>query len=923
MKGKILKMIEIGCITLCGIFAVLTVMSDPLVLHKTKAEKESLVLKLDGKKATDVLTASEANAGEFTRSSPRGNPITFKTSGSSTVFDIVENNKWCRVKTGGYIYNETPMSGLSKISLTGNWDYTVSIHYGETQDYGYTISKFVPDGVTVDFDLTARGVNIRYFKYEIINLTHPDATATRFMEFTYACDETPAPVRGERFTLGTDKTVSFDKVYTANDSMAIDVKLDDSTGKLSVAFYNNAWDHYYGQYDLCSTTNQTGIYVRQLPDGYIRFIIVFGELNRTDFNWNRDNAPETVTLMSIRSIWCTSSAYVDAEPTIPVTGENGLPYEVSTCDGQAEILKVNIGRKELSATVSFDVYFNNIGQHQELGISYCQTSSSSENRYGIFWFDCDTKHNGAWFEESYSGLSFELLENGWWRVTAVLAELGSKTGNPTYIEYISIRQPNTKTNRGSGFIAFDYDSPSSGDAELPIEGAEPFYAGDNYTVDLPRKLALTESMSFDIKFKSASETSISFCLGEGWGNYYGYYKVYANGTLGNSYPGVSISSLENGYYRVSLDISLLATVNCTTGNPNEYVNLFYIRGAWSDADGYIKLNIPEAPEREPVQFEYQMTSNSCKVAVFTDLHLDGNNYNNPNTIAYATIDYAMNNSNPDLCVFTGDFAWGISVAEKLCDFMDNYEKPYFFILGNHDHDANSPYELAEAINASDYGHFELGPTSLESYGNYIVKIKNSSGELVHGLIMMDTRNKRTVDPDKVEYITDPVPGVAYGSYGDKKTYCEGNSGYDGVRGPQLEWYEDTVDELDVESTLFVHAGFEEYCKAYEAYMRAVNASDTALINSFAPIGNCTMGEPVCGSANNFGFFDLIKEHGLTKNVICGHDHANDFSLLYQGVRLTYALKVGDGAYWNESTSGYTEYTIDSTGSTTTNHVYYH
>lgn len=918
MKGKILKMIAIGCITLCGIFAVSTAMSDPLVLHKTKAENESLVLKLDGKKATDVLTASEANAGEFTRLSPRGNPITFKTSGSSTVFDIVENNKWCRVKTGGYIYNETPMSGLSKISLTGNWDYTVSIHYGETQDYGYTISKFVPDGVTVDFDLTARGVNVRYFKYEIINLSHPDVTATRFMEFTYACDETPAPVRGERFELGTNKTVAFDKVYTANDSMAIDVKLDDPTGKLSVGFYNDAWDHYYGQYDLCSITDQKGFYVRQLPDGYIRFTIVFGELTRTDFNWNRNNAPETVTLMSIRSSWSTSSAYIDAEPTIPVTGENGLPYVASTGSGQAEVINAHIGRKELTATVSFDVYFNNIGQHQELGISYCQTTSSGSDAYGIFWFDCDTKHNGAWFEGSYNGLSFELLENGWWRVTAVLAELGSKKGSPTYIEYISIRQPNTTTNRGSGFIAFDYDSPSSGDAELPIEGAEVFESTKDYSVSLSRNIALTEVFSFDIKFSSGVATYINFMLGQGWSNFFGYYRVNANGTFNSSYPGLSITLLENGYYRVSADLA-----NCVTSDTVEYINLFYIRGSWSDAAGYVKVNIPEPPETEPQQFEYQMTSNSCKIAVFTDVHLANAQEIAPGTIAYRTIDYAMENTNPDLCVFTGDFAWGVATTEALCSFMDSYEKPYYFILGNHDHDAASSNNIADAINSSEYGHFELGPRSLESDGNYVVKIKNSSGELVHGLIMMDTRNKATVDPNNVEYVTECVPGVKYGSYGDKTTYCDGNSGYDGVRGPQLEWYEDTVDELDVESTLFVHAGFEEYCKAYEAYMRAVNASDTALINSFAPIGNCTMGEPVCGSANNFGFFDLIKEHGLTKNVICGHDHANDFSLLYEGVRLTYALKVGSGSYWVESTSGYTEYTIDSTGSTTTNHVYYH
>ncbi len=922
MKNKLIKMLAIGFMTLCGASAIGVAFKNQSTLLKNVADDQPLVLKLDGKNSSDVLTESEAEAGEFTRMSQRGNPITFKTSGSSTVWDLSENNKWCRVKAGGYIYNETPMSGLSRISLTGNWDYTVSIHYGETQNYGYTISKFVPDGVTVDFDLVARGVAIRYFKYEIINLTHPDQTATRFMEFTYKCDETPAPIRGERFELGTNKTVHFKNTYTGSDVMAIDVKLDDPTGKLSVGFYNDSWGDYYGQYDLNSTLDQKGFYVRQLPDGYIRFTIVFGELNRTNFAWNRDHAPETVTLMSIRSEWCTSSAYVDAEPNLPVTGDLGLPYEVSTGGGQVEVICANIGRKELTATVSIDIFFNNIGTHQELGISFCQTSSTSDNRFGIFWFDCDTNHNGGWFEENYSGLSFELLENGWWRITAVLAELGSKNGSPAYIEYLSIRQPGTAKNRGSGFVAIDPSSPSSGDSELPIEGAESFSAGVNYTLDMTRNLALTESLSFDIKFTSGSETSISFMVGEGWNKYFGYYKVYGDGTLAKSYPGVSIELQNNGYYRVSVEFSLLQLVNADEA-PTQYINLFYLRGGWSDADGYIKVNIPDPPEKEPQNFEYTMTSDNCKVLVFTDVHIITLDDLALTSIPGKTINHAMTTANPDLVVFNGDNAFGTTNMTALCDFMDAYGVPYYFIFGNHDRESLSAYAIEEIINASEYGHIELGPRSLESQGNYTIKIKNSQGQLVHGLVLMDSRNKTTIDPDTVVYADDPVTGVKYGTYNGKKTYCYTDSVYDGVRGPQLDWYEDTVEELGVETTVFMHAAFVQYCKAFEAYKRALNAGNTELANSFAPIGNCDMGEQCCGCPNDLGFFDLIKEKGSTKNVFVGHDHANDFSLLYEGIRLSYTLKCGNAGYWTEGRAGYTEYVISSTGSTTTNHVYYY
>lgn len=94
-------------------------------------------------------------------------------------------------------------------------------------------------------------------------------------------------------------------------------------------------------------------------------------------------------------------------------------------------------------------------------------------------------------------------------------------------------------------------------------------------------------------------------------------------------------------------------------------------------------------------------------------------------------------------------------------------------------------------------------------------------------------------------------------------------------------------------------------------------------DSIKGMGQCNMEEACCSTQANYGLFDLIKEHGSTKNVVCGHDHGNDFSLMYQGVRLTYALKTGNGAYWmGADRSGYTEITINSTGNASVNHVYY-
>ena len=77
-------------------------------------------------------------------------------------------------------------------------------------------------------------------------------------------------------------------------------------------------------------------------------------------------------------------------------------------------------------------------------------------------------------------------------------------------------------------------------------------------------------------------------LGQTWTNYFGYYRINANGTSNRS--EVSITTLEDGYYRVSIDLSNAINYN-SEPVPTEYISLFYVRGIWSTASGYIDFNI--------------------------------------------------------------------------------------------------------------------------------------------------------------------------------------------------------------------------------------------------------------------------------------------------------------------------------------------
>ena len=101
-------------------------------------------------------------------------------------------------------------------------------------------------------------------------------------------------------------------------------------------------------------------------------------------------------------------------------------------------------------------------------------------------------------------------------------------------------------------------------------------------------LPLTDNFVFDIKFTSASSTRINFMLGDGWSNFFGYFAIYGNGGMGKAYSGVNVKHLSDGYLRITVVPAELTEVGGNKENITKF-NLFYIRGDWSDATGYVDL----------------------------------------------------------------------------------------------------------------------------------------------------------------------------------------------------------------------------------------------------------------------------------------------------------------------------------------------
>ena len=103
--------------------------------------------------------------------------------------------------------------------------------------------------------------------------------------------------------------------------------------------------------------------------------------------------------------------------------------------------------------------------------------------------------------------------------------------------------------------------------------------------------------------------------------------------------------------------------------------------------------------------------------------------------------------------------------------------------------------------------------------------------------------------------------------------------YDCFHKNQIEWYKKTVNEIAekynnsviLPSLLFCHIPFRQFATLTKGGKRL---SGIKL-------------EKTCHPYYDDGFFEVIKKIGSTKGIFAGHDHMNNYSVLYDGIRLTY------------------------------------
>lgn len=274
-----------------------------------------------------------------------------------------------------------------------------------------------------------------------------------------------------------------------------------------------------------------------------------------------------------------------------------------------------------------------------------------------------------------------------------------------------------------------------------------------------------------------------------------------------------------------------------------------------------------------------------------DLHLHSDN----SAFALTILSRFIEKENPDLVVLLGDNVVGRTdtiMQEKLKYFFEERKQYWAFVLGNHDSEKWIKEECEKRKTSSEEitkeGRLWMF-SSLSSSPYCLSRIESDNFVFGVGNSVLNLKQKDNIIRSLFFFDSgDYVPGVKRKAIGSEKR-C-----YSYIHKSQLDWYQKRLEEIEkenndkrVKSIAFFHIPLPEYQTAFSKARFHLGAKRI--------YGNNM--EKVCASDINERAFETFRTSNSTDTLIVGHDHKNDSSILYKGIRLMYSQGLAsDGAY---------------------------
>ncbi|MBQ8343155.1 MAG: metallophosphoesterase [Clostridia bacterium] len=286
-------------------------------------------------------------------------------------------------------------------------------------------------------------------------------------------------------------------------------------------------------------------------------------------------------------------------------------------------------------------------------------------------------------------------------------------------------------------------------------------------------------------------------------------------------------------------------------------------------------------------------------------------YGDVETLCYRYVRDAVQRTNPDLIILTGDIVYGKfdpygTILKGLINFMETLDTPWAPVFGNHDNESlmGVDWQCAQ-LEAAENCLFKQG--DLTGNGNYSVGLEQD-GELLRVFYMMDSNGctKPMCDSNGVQ--TTPALGT-----NEVRTS-------EGFAADQVMWYTDQINAIhavdaDVKISFAYHIQQVVFTKAfqkYEEYNGVVKDGsyselrDPLNLDTLETADETDFGYLACNikggwDGGNNPIFKKMKELGVD-SIFVGHEHCNSASIVYDGVRFQYGQKTSQYDRYNVLTS---------------------
>ena len=259
-----------------------------------------------------------------------------------------------------------------------------------------------------------------------------------------------------------------------------------------------------------------------------------------------------------------------------------------------------------------------------------------------------------------------------------------------------------------------------------------------------------------------------------------------------------------------------------------------------------------------------------KIVQFTDVHFK---YKNPaSDIALERINQVLDEEQPDFVIFTGDVVYSAPADKGMLQVLEQVSKrklPFVVTFGNHDNEQGMTREQLYDIIRQVPGNLMPDRGSALS-PDYVLTVKAFSDAKKDAAVLY------CMDSHSYSPLKD-VKGYAWLTFDQINWYRQQSAAYTAQNGGQ-----------PLPALAFFHIPLPEYNEA---------ASDeNAILRG-------TRMEEACAPKLNTGMFAAMKGAGDVMGMFVGHDHDNDYAVMWKGILLAYGRFTGGNTEYNHLPNG--------------------